>query len=135
MGSAADGMHALSAITVGTIPAISRFIDSSSDMNVLLTITLNYTHDFLANVRGGIGPGAVGTGIFQPQLDLDLEKARGMGGRQIPHPWPHHPRAFVQSDLSLNTGADWGYADARLEVPTHSQTSKPRPINVGVVIV
>ena len=34
IGSAADGMRALSAITVGTIPAISRFIDSSSDMNV-----------------------------------------------------------------------------------------------------
>jgi carbohydrate-selective porin OprB len=32
-----------------------------------VTITLNYTNDFLANVRGGIGPGAVGTGIFQPQ--------------------------------------------------------------------
>jgi carbohydrate-selective porin OprB len=80
MGSAADGMRALSAITVGTIPAISRFIDSSSDMNVLLTITLNYTHDFLANVRGGIGPGAVGTGIFQPQLDLDLKKLVGWEG-------------------------------------------------------
>ena len=34
VGSAADGMRDLSAITVGTIPAISRFIDSSSDMNV-----------------------------------------------------------------------------------------------------
>src|SRR5262245_52341686 len=34
-----------------------------------VTITLNYTNDFLANVRGGIGRGAVGIGIFQPQLD------------------------------------------------------------------
>src|SRR5262249_8063421 len=31
-----------------------------------ITITLNYTNDFLANVRGGIGPGDVGIGIFQP---------------------------------------------------------------------
>src|SRR5215470_17018114 len=34
-GSAANGMRDFSAITVGTIPAISRFIDSSSAMNVL----------------------------------------------------------------------------------------------------
>ena len=32
-----------------------------------LTFTLSYTNDFLANVRGGIGPGAVGIGVFQPQ--------------------------------------------------------------------
>ena len=35
LGSAAAGMCALSVITVGTIPAISRFMESSSDMNVL----------------------------------------------------------------------------------------------------
>jgi hypothetical protein len=35
VGSAADGIRDLSAITVGTIPAINRFIDSNSDMNVL----------------------------------------------------------------------------------------------------
>ncbi len=45
-----------------------------------VTITLNYTNDFLANVRGGIGPGAVGIGIFQPQLDLDLQKLVGWDG-------------------------------------------------------
>src|SRR5215813_15537529 len=45
-----------------------------------VTITLNYTNDFLANVRGGIGPGAVGIGIFQPQLDLDLQKLIGWDG-------------------------------------------------------
>jgi porin len=45
-----------------------------------VTITLNYTNDFLANVRGGIGPGAVGIGIFQPQLDLDLQKLMGWDG-------------------------------------------------------
>ena len=37
VGSAADGIRALSAITVGTIPAIKRFIDSSSDTNVLVS--------------------------------------------------------------------------------------------------
>src|SRR5262249_35756367 len=45
-----------------------------------VTIPLNYTSDFLANVRGGIGPGAVGIGIFQPQLDLDLQKLMGWDG-------------------------------------------------------
>jgi porin len=45
-----------------------------------VTITLNYTNDFLANVRGGIGPGAVAIGIFQPQLDLDLQKLVGWDG-------------------------------------------------------
>jgi porin len=28
--------------------------------------TLNYTNDFLSNVRGGIGPGSVLIGAFQP---------------------------------------------------------------------
>jgi hypothetical protein len=37
VGSAAAGIRALSAITVGTIPAIKRFIDSSSDTNVLVS--------------------------------------------------------------------------------------------------
>ena len=45
-----------------------------------VTVTLNYTNDFLANVRGGIGPGAVAIGIFQPQLDLDLQKLVGWQG-------------------------------------------------------
>src|SRR4029453_9457391 len=35
VGSAAAGMCALSVITVGTIPAMSRFMESSSDTNVL----------------------------------------------------------------------------------------------------
>ena len=37
VGSDADGIRAFSAITVGTIPAIRRFIDSSSDMKVLVS--------------------------------------------------------------------------------------------------
>jgi len=45
-----------------------------------VNVTLNYTNDFLANVRGGIGPGAVGIGIFQPQLDFDLQKLAGWEG-------------------------------------------------------
>src|SRR5262249_23565395 len=51
-----------------------------------VTITLNYTNDFLANVRGGIGPGAVGIGIFQPQLDLDLQKLIGWDGGKFHTP-------------------------------------------------
>src|SRR5437899_2435700 len=45
-----------------------------------VTFTFNYTNDFLANVRGGIGPGAVAIGVFQPQLDLDLQKLVGWEG-------------------------------------------------------
>ena len=45
-----------------------------------VTITLNYTNDFLANVSGGIRPGAVAIGIFQPQLDIDLQKLLGWEG-------------------------------------------------------
>jgi hypothetical protein len=37
VGSAADGIRDFSAITVGTIPAINRFMESSSEMNVLLS--------------------------------------------------------------------------------------------------
>src|SRR5229473_5816303 len=51
-----------------------------------ITFTLNYTNDFLANVRGGIGRGAVGLGVFQPQMDLDLNKLAGWeGGRFHTH--------------------------------------------------
>ncbi|MGA7426426.1 MAG: carbohydrate porin [Rhodoplanes sp.] len=45
-----------------------------------ITFTLNYTNDFLANIGGGIKPGAIGLGVFQPQLDLDLEKLAGWEG-------------------------------------------------------
>ena len=45
-----------------------------------ITFTLNYTNDFLANIGGGIKPGAIGLGVFQPQLDLDLEKLAGWRG-------------------------------------------------------
>lgn len=45
-----------------------------------ITFTLNYTNDFLANVGGGIKPGSVLLGVFQPQLDLDLEKLAGWEG-------------------------------------------------------
>jgi carbohydrate-selective porin OprB len=45
-----------------------------------VTFTFNYTNDFLANVRGGIGRGAVGLGVFQPALDLDLGKLAGWDG-------------------------------------------------------
>jgi porin len=45
-----------------------------------ITFKLNYTNDFLKNIGGGIKPGAVGLGVFQPQLDLDLEKLVGWEG-------------------------------------------------------
>jgi porin len=43
----------------------------------------NYTNDFLSNLRGGIGPGTVGIGVFQPQLDLDLQKLVGLQGGHV----------------------------------------------------
>jgi porin len=48
-----------------------------------VTVTLNYTSDFLANVSGGIKTGAVGLGAFQPQLDLDLQKLAGWEGGHV----------------------------------------------------
>ena len=48
-----------------------------------VTFTISYTDDFLANVSGGIKTGAVGIGIFQPQVDLDLQKLLGWEGDRI----------------------------------------------------
>jgi porin len=45
-----------------------------------VTFTVSYTNDFLANVGGGIKIGAVGIGIFQPQINLDLQKLLGWEG-------------------------------------------------------
>src|SRR5262249_54239086 len=66
-----------------------------------VTITLNYTNDFLANVRGGIGPGAVGIGVFQPQLDLDLNKLVGWeGGKFHTHGLITHGPLFSPAHLN-----------------------------------
>src|SRR5262249_33795385 len=54
---------------------LRSYLDSNG-----VTFTFNYTNDFLANVRGGVGPGAVAIGVFQPQLDLDLQKLVGWEG-------------------------------------------------------
>jgi porin len=65
-----------------------------------VTFTLNYTNDFLANVRGGIGRGAVGLGVFQPQLDLDLGKLVGWdGGRFHTHGLITHGPLFSPTYL------------------------------------
>jgi porin len=48
-----------------------------------VTVTLNYTSDFLANVSGGIKTGAVGLGAFLPQVDLDLQKLAGWEGGHV----------------------------------------------------
>jgi porin len=45
-----------------------------------ISFTLNYTNDFLANVAGGIKPGAVGIGVFQSQFDIDMGKLAGLDG-------------------------------------------------------
>jgi porin len=48
-----------------------------------VTFTFSYTNDFLANVSGGIKTGSVLIGIFQPQVDLDLQKLMGWEGDRI----------------------------------------------------
>lgn len=48
-----------------------------------ITFTLNYTNDFLWNASGGVKRGGVGLGVFQPQMDLDLQKLLGWVGAKI----------------------------------------------------
>jgi porin len=48
-----------------------------------VTFSLNYTTELLANVQGGIRRGVVGDGLFQPQLDADLEKLWGWTGAKF----------------------------------------------------
>ena len=45
-----------------------------------ISFSLNYATEVLANVRGGIRRGAVGNGLFQPQIDVDLAKLWGWQG-------------------------------------------------------
>jgi porin len=65
-----------------------------------VVFNLNYTHDFLSNVRGGIGPGSVLIGVFQPQLDIDLQKLLGwQGGHFHTHGLVTHGPFFSQTYL------------------------------------
>jgi porin len=65
-----------------------------------ITFTLNYTNDFLANVHGGIKTGAVGIGIFQPALDIDLKKLVGWeGGKFHTHGLVTHGPFFSSTYL------------------------------------
>src|SRR4029078_11049791 len=65
-----------------------------------VTFTLNYTHDFLANVHGGIGRGAICLGAFQPALELDLGKLAGWnGGHFHTHALITHGPFFSPSSL------------------------------------
>src|SRR3954447_20527027 len=63
-----------------------------------VTFTFNYTNDFLANVRGGIGRGAIGLGISTGARPRSGQ-ACWMGRRPLPHPWADHARPILQSDL------------------------------------
>jgi porin len=65
-----------------------------------LVFSLNYTNDFLSNVHGGIGPGTVAIGVFQPQLDIDLQKLLGWkGGHFHAHGLITHGPFFSQTYL------------------------------------
>jgi porin len=48
-----------------------------------ITITLDYTVELLANLQGGIKRGEVVLGLFQPQVDVDLEKLWGLQGARF----------------------------------------------------
>ena len=48
-----------------------------------VTFNLPYTTELLANLRGGIRRGAVINGLFQPQMDVDLEKLAGWQGAKF----------------------------------------------------
>jgi len=48
-----------------------------------VTFTFNYTNDFLWNAGGGVKRGGVALGVFQPQMDLDLQKLLGWEGGKI----------------------------------------------------
>jgi porin len=52
-----------------------------------ITITLSYVNDFLADVGGGIRPGQIDLGAFQPQIDIDLQKLAGWEGGHIHVHW------------------------------------------------
>ena len=65
-----------------------------------VTVTLSYTNDFLANVGGGIRPGLIDLGAFQPQLDIDLQKlADWQGGHIHVHGLVTHGPFFSQTYL------------------------------------
>ena len=74
-----------------------------------VTFTFNYTNDFLANVRGGIGRGAIGLGAFQPALDLDLGKLAGWDGGHF------HTHGLITHDLprQLSDGVQSGSRTGR----------------------
>ena len=52
-----------------------------------VTVTLSYVNDLLANVGGGIRPGQIDLGAFQPQIDIDLQKLAGWQGGHIHVHW------------------------------------------------
>ena len=52
-----------------------------------VTLTLSYVNDFLANVGGGIRPGQIDLGAFQPQIDLDLQMLAGWEGGHVHVHW------------------------------------------------
>jgi porin len=65
-----------------------------------IVFNLNYTNDFLSNVRGGIGPGSVLIGVFQPQLDIDLQQLLGwQAGHFHSHGLVTHGPFFSQTYL------------------------------------
>jgi porin len=65
-----------------------------------VTITLSYVNDFLANVGGGIRPGQIDLGAFQPQLDIDMQKLAGWeGGHLHVHGLVTHGPFFSQTYL------------------------------------
>ena len=48
-----------------------------------IAFKLEYTHELLANVRGGIRRGSIYEGLIQPEMNIDLEKLLGWNGARF----------------------------------------------------
>jgi hypothetical protein len=81
-----------------------------------LIFTLAYTNDFLSNVRGGIRAGTVVIGVFQPQLDIDLQKLVGWEGGHFHTPMVSLPMAL--SSVRLTSATFWR---SRISKPDRSR--------------
>jgi porin len=81
-----------------------------------VTITLSYVNDFLANVGGGIRPGQIDLGAFQPQIDIDTQKLAGWEGGHVHAHWlVTHGPFFSQTYLG-NILAKTGFCNSGTSV-------------------
>jgi porin len=61
--------------TIGTLSSARDWLEGQG-----ITMSLIYTGETFANLRGGVRRGAIYEGLLDAQLDVDLEKLVGLGG-------------------------------------------------------